>query len=335
MAGDAARDPEWLGRFRDIVERPDHAGQTHALCVAHQGRIVEEWYGPGLGPDSTLISWSVAKSITHALVGIAVGDGLLDVSESRLFPEWAGDHRATITLDQLLQMRSGLSWVEDYVDGAVSDVIAMLFGKSDHDGDHAGFAIDKSLAHPPGSHWTYSSGTTNIITKRLARALGERDGESAAIRAFAEKRLFAPLGMTSATIKCDATGNFVGSSYVYATARDYVRFGELYRNDGCIDGTRILPSGWVDGARDTTVFDPDMEMGYGRQWWTWPSDADSLVAHGYRGQIVWVSPRRELTVVHLGHTEADHTANLRRLVAALVEACPPGGAFIGNDGGNG
>ena len=321
--------------IRAIVERPAAEGATHALCVAHRGRVVHEWYGPGLGPDSTLISWSVAKSITHALVGIAVGDGLLDPSASELFPEWADDERSTITLDDLLKMRSGLEWVEDYVDGDVSDVIAMLFGNSPHDGDHAGYAIDKPLVHRPGAHWLYSSGTTNIITKVLSRALGEQEGESRAIRAFVDDRLFGPLGMSSATIKCDATGNFVGSSYVYATARDYVRFAELYRNDGCTATARILPVGWVDGARESTVLDPDMQMSYGRQWWGWPDDADSLVAHGYRGQIVWVSPHRDLTVVHLGQTEAAHTANLRRLVADLVETCPPTGASIGNDGGNG
>lgn len=335
MAGNEGSLVHWARACRPIVERPASLGATHALCVVHRGQVVHEWYGPGLGPESTLISWSVAKSITHALVGIAVGEGLLDPSMSGLFPGWAGDERSTIRLDDLLTMRSGLSWVEDYVDDEVSDVIEMLFGRSSHAGDHAGFAADKPLVHRPGTHWLYSSGTTNLITAVLARALGEPRGESGRIEAFVRDRLFAPLSMTSATIKCDATGNFVGSSYVYATARDFARFGALYRADGMVDGVRILPEGWVDGARQQVAFDPDMQMGYGRQWWTWPTDDDSLIAHGYRGQLVWVSPHRDLVVVHLGHTEAEHVPHLRSLVADLVAGCPRTSGPIGNDGGDG
>lgn len=315
-----------------ITHRDLALGSTHALVVKHRDTVVHEWYGPGHDENSTLISWSIAKSITHALVGIAVQDSLLGLDDTHLRPEWEDGMRSRISLDHLLQMTSGLEWIEDYVDGTVSDVITMLFGESDFMGDHASFAASKNCVHKPGTQWLYSSGTTNIVASVLGRALGADYGDSTAITDFMTQRLFAPLGMHSATAKCDDTGTFVGSSYVFATAKDYVRFGELYLGDGVLNGHRILPVGWVDGAREVTAFDPEMGMSYGRHWWMWPTDSGSLIAHGYLGQILWVCPKRELVVVHLGNTDAAHGAILRSMVARLVEAFPQTTVTMGHDG---
>ena len=323
---------DWEHLCQEITHRDSSLGSTHALVVQHRGTVVHEWYAPGYDETSTLISWSIAKSIVHALVGIAVQDSVLSLDDTGLRPEWEQDSRSRISLDHLLQMTSGLDWVEDYVDGAVSDVITMLFGESDFVGDHAGFAASKSCVHDPGAQWLYSSGTTNIVAWVLARALGAGANESSTITDFMTHRLFAPIGMHSAVPKCDATGTFVGSSYVYATAKDFVRFGELYLRDGVAQGRRVLPQGWVDGAREVTTFDPEMGMSYGRHWWMWPTDPDSLIAHGYLGQILWVSPRRELVVAHLGNTDAAHGATLRSMVARLVEAFPHTATSIGHDG---
>lgn len=325
---------DWTCLCDEITHRDPALGSTHALVVQHRGAVVHEWYGDGYDVNSTLISWSIAKSITHALAGIAIKDSLLSLDDTHLRPEWDDDTRSRISLDHLLKMTSGLDWIEDYIDDEVSDVITMLFGKSDLEGDHAGFAASKSCTHEPGSQWLYSSGTTNIISWILARALGANDGNSSGITDFMSQRLFAPLGMHSAVAKCDSTGTFVGSSYVYATAPDFVRFGELYLRDGIAHGVRVLPEGWVDGAREFTAFDPEMGMSYGRHWWMWPTDPDSLIAHGYLGQILWVSPRRELVVAHLGNTDAEHGATLRSMVARLVEAFPQTTASIGHDGSN-
>jgi len=251
----------------------------------------------------------MAKSITHALVGIAQLDGLLNVENNNLFPEWANDERRNITLQQLLEMRSGLSWVEDYVDSDASDVIDMLFGSGKD--DNGGYAIGQPLASVPGAEWVYSSGTTNIVTRLLGNVLGDSDGSHTNMGQYIRSRLFDALGM-QAEPKFDAAGTFVGSSYVFATARNFAKFGQLYLNDGVCDGKRILPEGWVDHARAQHVFDGETGMGYGAHWWTLPGERNSLVAAGYEGQYIMVIPDRDLVVVRLGKTVAE----LRNAVVA-------------------
>lgn len=307
---------------RLIEERPAHEGVTHALLVVHRGAVVHEFYGEGLNQASTLISWSMAKSITQALVGMAVKDGVLNIFDSHLLPQWESDGRRDISLDDLLTMRSGLSWVEDYVDGSVSDVIEMLFAESEFTGDHAAYAAAKPLLHTPGTQWLYSSGTTNIIARVLANALNEPEGSHQVFKTFMQSRLFDEIGMNSAIAKFDDAGTFVGSSFVYATARDFARFGYLYLNDGVWNGKRLLPEGWVEYAGRVVAHDPEMLLDYGAQWWVWPEDEKSIMAHGYEGQILWVSPRRDLVIVHCGKTDASYGAQLRSMVAGLVEVFP-------------
>ena len=327
--GDGGVVDDWEFHCRRITHRPAEMGTTSALAVMHRGNIVHEWYGPGCNADSTLISWSIAKSITHAVVGLAVEDGALSLDQKNLRPEWAHDARTEISLDDLLTMRSGLAWVEDYVDNQSSDVIAMLFGDTEHRGDHASFAASQPLIHSPGEQWLYSSGTTNIISWILGQSIDEP------IVKFIQDRLFDPLEMTHAVAKVDATGTFVGSSYVYATARDYLRFGSMYVNDGMSGGARILGTEWVRSGREFVAHDPEMLMSYGRHWWMWPTSSDSMIAHGYKGQILWVCPQRELVVIHLGDTDARYGGELRSMVADVVEAFPISRAPMRHDGNDG
>jgi len=282
---------------------------TLALLVLHKGEVVSELYTPEVTAETTLISWSMAKSISHALVGIAQMDEFLHVEDNNLFPEWANDERRNITLQQLLEMRSGLSWVEDYVDGDASDVIEMLFGTGKD--NNAAYAISQALVTAPGNEWLYSSGTTNIVTRLLGNVLGDSDGSHTNMGHFIRSRLFDALGM-QAEPKFDAAGTFVGSSYVFATARNFAKFGQLYLNDGVCDGKRILPEGWVDHARAQHVFDGETGLGYGAHWWTLPGERNSLVAAGYEGQYIMVIPDRDLVVVRLGKTVAE----LRNAVVA-------------------
>ncbi|MEY3589465.1 MAG: hypothetical protein RJA47_2061 [Actinomycetota bacterium] len=303
-------------------------GRTLALAVVQDGRLVFEKYDTEHGPDSTLVSWSMAKSITHALVGIAVGDGLIDTSADNLFPQWAGDRRRGITLQHLLNMSSGLAWNEDYVDGEVSDVIEMLFGSdpANHAGDHASYAASRPLVHDPGAHFYYSSGTTNLVTRVLARALGDHPPSNTRTLAFMNERLFGPVGMTTAVPKFDKAGTFVGSSYVYATARDFARFGWLYLNDGVWDGTRILPGGWVDHGRAWVASDDETGAGYGAHWWLPPALPGAMAAFGYEGQFTFVVPDRDLVVVRLGKSTAPLDRNVRRTLEELISAFPVTGA---------
>lgn len=320
----------------ELFERPADRGVSLAAVVVHRGEIVAERYGTQpetpFGPaveldaDSTLISWSTAKSMTHAAVGILVADGRLDPAAPAPVPEWQGTEKEAITLLDLLEMRPGLRFVEDYVDGETSHCIAMLFGDGAH--DHAAYAAALPLDHPPGTVWNYSSGTTNIVTRILGEAVG---GGREGMEAFLRERLFEPAGMTSATPKFDEVGTWVGSSYVYATARDFARFGELYRNDGvAVSGERVLPAGWADHARTLVAHDPESDAAsgveggfdYGRHWWMWPRYPGSLAAHGYEGQYVVVVPDRELVVVHLGKTDAALRHHVGAGLQRIVDAVP-------------
>ncbi len=221
--------------------------ETFAVLVVHGGQVVAERYQGALEhfdrpptpvtAETPLLSWSMAKSMLHAVVGLLVGDGRLDLDAPADVPEWSdpGDPRHAITLRQLLAMRDGLAFVEDYVDDRVSDVMHMLFGEGQSDMAH--FAADRPLAAPPGTRFNYSSGTSNIISGVVARTVGP--GESYA--RFLHGRLFGPIGMKSADPEFDEAGTWVASSYLHATAQDYARFGLLYLRDGMWDGTRLLP----------------------------------------------------------------------------------------------
>ena len=319
-------------RIDAVFERPVDQGISLAMVVVHGGDVVAERYGtrpdtvfgPGepVTADSPLISWSMAKSITHAAVGLLVADGRLDLAAPADVPEWRGTDKQRITLLDLLEMRSGLEFVEDYVDGDTSHCIAMLYG--DGAGDHAGYAAALPLIHEPGTVWNYSSGTTNIITRILGRVIG---GGREDMEAFLRDRLFDPVGMTSAVPAFDEAGTWVGSSYVHATARDFARFGELYRNDGLAEsGERVLPPGWADHGRTFVAHDPtdDLELGfdYGRHWWMWPEFGGSIAAHGYEGQFTIVVPDRELTVVHLGKTDSAVRRHVVGYLRDLIHAVP-------------
>ncbi|MFN7056012.1 serine hydrolase domain-containing protein [Hyphomonas sp.] len=276
---------------------PDDLGETHAFLAIQGGRIVAERYAAGLTPDSTHPSWSKAKSITHALIGLLVREGKLDIHAPAAVPEWqsAGDPRRAITLDQLLRMSSGLQFAEDYVDAGVSDVIEMLFGAGKS--DVAAYAASLPLAHPPGTVWNYASGTTNIIARLAAHTLG---ASGDAFRDFMFAELFTPLGMTSASPKFDAAGTFIGSSFCYCTARDFARFGLLYLRDGIWDGRRLLPEGWVGYARTPTPVPPTERLGYGAHWWLGMAGPGSFSANGYEGQYTLLVPDLDLILVRHG-----------------------------------
>jgi CubicO group peptidase (beta-lactamase class C family) len=290
-------------------------GETHALVVIKGGRLILERYAADYGADSTFPSWSKAKSITHALVGVLVGDGALDLHAPADVLEWSGadDPRRAITLDLLLRMSSGLAFVEDYSPENPSDVIAMLFGEGKD--DVAGYAAAKPLAHAPGAFWSYASGTTNIISRCLSRVTGASGPD---FEAFMRERLFAPLGMLSPVPKFDAAGTFIGSSYCFCTARDFARFGLLYMRDGVWERRRLLPAGWVDYGRTKTRQQPGDLEAYGAHWWLDLAGPGSFSANGYAGQYTVVVPDLDLVVVRNGNS-AESTKEARAAwIAELV-----------------
>jgi CubicO group peptidase (beta-lactamase class C family) len=244
------------------------------------------------------------------------------VAAARLYPD-AQPHvpllhhyaRAAINLRHLLDMRDGLDFLEDYVDGDRSDDKHMLFGEGKD--DVARFAADRPLAAPPGERFNYSSGTSNIVSSIVARVVGA--GEP--YEAFLQEAVFDALGMTSARATFDAAGTFIASSFVYATARDFARFGLLYLRDGEWDGRRLLPPGWVDTARTQRSTDPENGNGYGWHWWVRPDDPHGTYwAQGYEGQSIVVCPGPDVVLVRLGKTPAARAVPLRQWRHEVVDA---------------
>lgn len=287
---------------------PGKTRRTRAVVVVHRGRIVAERYALGFDKDMPLIGWSMTKSLTNALVGILVREGKLDVDERAPVPEWQAkdDPRRHVKLDHLMRMTSGLAFTEKY-DDLLTDTPYMLNGTP----DAARFAAARRLEEDPGERFHYISGSPNIVCRVIREALG---GSLADYFAFPRRELFDRIGMTSAVMEPDASGTFIGSSFSYATARDWARFGLLFLQDGVWNGERILPRGWVAYSTTPTKAAPRGE--YGAYWWLnagrdgapedrmFPSlPRDLYMALGFEGQNVIVIPSRELVIVRLGSSD--------------------------------
>lgn len=328
-----AGSPPWRPALDELLEDAfDDGGPlatTYAVLVVHGGMVVAERYGGSIGhvdgpPEtvgagSTLLSWSMAKSVLHAAVGVLVGDGSLSCDEAAPVPQWSdpGDPRHAITVEQLLTMRDGLCFVEDYVDDRISDVIHMLFGEGRH--DVAAFAADRPLQAAPGARFNYSSGSSNVLSGVVSRTVGPGD----AVASFLAGRLFGPIGATSATVTVDDAGTWVASSYLHATARDFARLGYLYLRDGVWEGHRLLPAGWVDHGRLPRSVDED-GLVFGAHWWVVGDRHGSFAATGYEGQQIVVSPGLDTVVVRLGKTPTDRYPVLRRWRADVLDAVAGG-----------
>lgn len=271
---------------------------TFAVAVAYKNQLVAERYREDFSPDNLFLSWSVAKSFTNTLVGILAAQGKMDINQSALFPEWHNDERSNITLTHLLQMNSGLQWNEDY--GNNSDVNKMLF----KNGDMAAYAINQQLEATPGTLWYYSSGTTNIVCRLIRNTIGN----DAEYYAFPQRELFNRIGMYSAVFETDASGDFTGSSYLYATMRDYVRYGLLYLKNGNWLGEQIIPESWVDFS----VTPAQGSNGrYGAFFWLnrngeYPEvPADMYSCNGHDGQYIFIIPSKDLVIVRTGFSQND------------------------------
>jgi CubicO group peptidase (beta-lactamase class C family) len=259
---------------------------TRAVIVVHGGRIVAERYAPGFDRHTRLTGWSMTKSVTNALIGILVREGRLNVAESAPVDSWQEEERSKITIENLMRMNSGLKWWEFY--GGPSDATRMLYKEK----DMGEYAMRSKPGHRPGDVFNYSSGTANILSSIIRRTVGDSD-----YYRFPYEQLFYRIGMYSAVLEPDAGGTFVGSSYCYATARDWARFGILYLQDGVWNGRRVLPAGWVDFTRRGEE--------YGALWWLNRNGRhphiprDCYGCEGYEGQYVWVIPSKDLVVVRL------------------------------------
>lgn len=316
--------------------RPDRGGvRTDAVLLIHHRALVYERYANGYGPTSRHYGWSMTKSLINALIGVAEAEGRLRRSDpvDAIDPRLRRPNLAGLTVDHLLHLSSGLAWEETYEYSPLrSSVLAMLYTAGA--ADMAAFVAGFPRAFPPGAHFRYSSGDTNLLASLLKARLPRAEHD-----AFPFTRLFQPLGMDSAVLEQDQSGTFVGSSYWYATARDFAKFGFLFLNNGAWAGRQLLPPDWVAySTRVAAAFagtpppDHDPADVPGALWWLnrgapWPGvPEDAYAARGHWGQSIVVIPSLDLVAVRLGD-DRDGTFKideyLRRLLAALPKQVKP------------
>ena len=320
---------ESLARAIDELFTDEAAGETRGLMVLHNGKIAAERYGPGYDRHTRFLGWSMSKCVTGVMIGQLVADGRLKLDESPPIPAWQrpGDPRGAITLRHLLQMRSGLKHSETAAPLYEADTVRMLY--LDGRDDMAAYAEAQPLVAAPGAGMTYSTATSVILADLAARVLSpstDPELRRKAVSTYLRTRLFEPLALRSMVGEYDAAGTLVGGSLFSATARDWGRFGEFFRNGGTVKGAQIVPRGWISFMTSPSPANP----GYGAQLWLnhpQPSGkrvlmpgqapADLFACIGHRGQYVLVSPSQHLTVVRLGLSEEERKAVLDRLAAVL------------------
>ena len=306
---------------------------TKAVVVLHRGRVVGERYAPGVTPATPLIGWSMTKSVTNALLGILVRNGKLDMYEPAPIAEWSAkdDPRRVITADQLLRMVSGIGCGQSLKTGFTTIFDADTQMEFDMP-DQSAFAANAKLRARPGDEWRYTNCNFILLSRMIRDAAG---GNAPSARRFVERELFAPIGFEHATLEYDSAGVPLGTIHLWASARDWARFGLLYLRDGVTEGgQRLLPEGWVDYSAKLTPLSAG-EYGYGAGFWTQRGDsaaartriaagypADSFAAIGSQGQYTIVIPSHDLVIVKLGwaYTPHDDHIAVERLVRETIAA---------------
>lgn len=287
--------------------------QTRAVIILYKDHLLAEKYSSGFTQQTKLLGWSMTKSITSAVLGVLEKQGRISLEQDHLFSEWEADRRSQITINNLLQMNSGLAWEEDYQ--TISDVTKMLFLEE----NMPSVQLHKQLVGEPGVYWNYSSGTSNLLSELIR----DQFHSEQAYLDFWYSHLIDKIGMYSMTLEPDLAGNYVGSSYSWATPRDWAKFGLLYLNRGNWKGQQIIDKNWVD----YTVMPVEGSNGeYGAHFWLnaegyYPDvPKDLFSANGYQGQHIFIIPSQELVVVRFGlkeHPEFDLNIFLREIIAAV------------------
>lgn len=303
-----------IKKLNTAIARALNEGHTRGIVVAYDTLFMAEAYNNGFDKDTRILGWSMTKSVMNALTGILVKQGKLSLEGETPIHEWSNDERKNINLKNLLQMSSDLEWEEDY--GKISDATIMLFNKA----DAAKYAISRPMNTSPDSEWYYSSGTANIISEIIKRANPSYDDYIS----MPQNELFNKIGIRSMVLETDASGTYVGSSYAFATPRDWARFGLLYLQNGYWGKEQILPDGWVDFTRTPSS---KSKGEYGAQFWLnrdefreLPDAPESIYfADGYNGQRVYIVPTHNLVIVRMGlskHGEFDYN----KFVTSILDA---------------
>ncbi|HMB64916.1 MAG TPA: serine hydrolase [Eudoraea sp.] len=303
----------------EVMEEVTENGKfadTRAVVVLYNGKMIAERYADGYDQTTIMLGWSMSKTITASIVGILVKKGMIDLDDPAPVNEWKSSEKQKITLRQLLQQTSGINFLENYE--RPSNVTRMLFSE----GDMAAYAANLKLEHEPGTHFNYNSGNTNLLCRIIRKLLNEED-----YYAFPYMELFYKINAPSFLLEYDASGTFVGSSYCYATARDYARMGLLYYNNGIWNGEQILPMNWIEESVTPSMADEYKQ--YGFQLWLnglnpnnteqrqFPDvPKDMYYIDGYGGQRIFIIPSKKIVVVRLGLYPVDGNTFLKNVLDA-------------------
>lgn len=289
------------GKLQKAVDESfDHDVQkfkrTRAVLVVYKDKIVAEKYEPGFSKKSKILGWSMTKSITATMFGILQYQHKIDINKPAPVSEWKNDRRSRITISDLLHMNSGLEWNENYE--TISDATKMLFLAK----DMSAVQRHKRAAFAPNSHWNYSSGTSNLLSGILRQQFATHQQ----YLDFWYSSLIDKIGMHSMFVETDMAGNYVGSSYGWATARDWAKFGLLYLHRGNWHGEQLFDPNWANYVATPTN---DSNGRYGAHFWLnaggYYPDAprDLYSCNGFQGQMVFIIPSMELVIVRMGLKE--------------------------------
>jgi CubicO group peptidase (beta-lactamase class C family) len=290
----------------------ENTRNTRAIVVLYGNQLIAEEYTEGFDKNTKQLGWSMAKSIMSSLIGILVQQGEIDINQPTGIETWQNDNRKNITWNQLLQMNSGLKWEEDY--GSISDVTKMLYTED----DSYAFAVDHQLDGTPGKSWKYSSGTSNILSGLIRKQL---DDDETYLN-FATKELFNWIGAESMVLETDPSGTIVGSSYAWATPRDWAKYGLLYLQNGKVADQQIFPDWWTEYTASPAE---GSEGKYGAQFWKQNDEEfpnvpkDMYFADGFQGQRIFIIPSKNLVIVRFGlANKGDISFN--QLLKEVIEA---------------
>lgn len=306
-----------VNRVMKEISENGKPSDTRAVLVLYDGKIIAEKYADGFDKNTVMLGWSMSKSLIGAMIGILVKEGKLNIDAPAPVDEWKNTDKEKITVKNLLQQSSGLDFLEEY--DRPSDVTKMLFSK----GDMAAYTASRPLEAAPGTVFNYTSGNTNILSRIIRKTVGEKGYTS-----FPYTALFHKINAYSFMLEPDASGTYIGSSYSYATARDFARFGLLYYNNGLWNGEQLLPLNWIKDTRQPCT--ANKFKWYGYQFWLNGLDendstkrrfpdvpADMFFCNGFMNQNIFIIPSKKLVVVRLGLRTIDRNRFLKEVIEAV------------------
>ena len=294
------------------TESIETLGRTNALLIIQNGSIVYEKYNKPINRNTKLVSYSMAKSYIGLLTGMMIDRGFIESKyEKNLLAEWQ-DNRKNISISHLLNMQSGLDFVEQYDNNGRSDTLEMLFG--DGRFDQASFAASTALKSvTPGMKFNYSTGETNILSKIIKLRLQDQNLN---YQNFINDNLSSKIGLKNTIFEFDSSGTFIGGSSVFANARDFARFGYLYLRDGQWDGETIVSKSWIDDTRKPAK--NTYQIYSNKFWMPHPVSPinlpkDTYYCAGFGGQYILMIPSKDMIIVRLGETYIENDKVLENL----------------------